>query len=159
MGKEIQRKYKWSKKINFVKWTPATELQVNLWKSTILDTAAKAKNQGPLWTVEAHKVHATSNQPSQQQETLQEAAQRRQTQPRTQNMEHTVFQALNTSTVGGAHSSLRGIFSLRSLQSNSQYLRSSQCTFVTIQHLDCENYIPKPAKEFSFFSLITKVTQ
>lgn len=114
-GKEIQRKYKWSRRINFVKWTPATELQVNLWKSTILDAAAKAKNQGPLWTAETPKVHATSNQPSQQQQTLQEAAQRRQTQPHTQNVERTVFQALNTSAVGGAESSLRGIFSLCSL--------------------------------------------
>lgn len=51
-------------------------------------------------------------------------------------LEYTLFQALNTSAVGGADSCLRGIFSVRLLQSHAQYLRSSQRAFVTVQRLN-----------------------
>lgn len=61
---KIQRKYKWSKRINFVKSTPALALQVNPWKNTILDAAVSAKNQGFLWNVETHKVHSIARNPT-----------------------------------------------------------------------------------------------
>ena len=139
-GKEIQRKYTWSRRINFVKWTPDTELQVNLWKSTILDAAAKAKI----------KVHTTSSPRSGEKPCWRL---RRGTKPNLTHktcLEYTVFQALNTSAVEGADSGLRGIFSLRLLQSHVQYLRSSPCAFVTAQRLDCEKYIATPARNLAF---------
>lgn len=148
-GKEIQRKHKQSGRIRFATWTPATELPVNPWKSTILDAAAKAKIK-VLHDPPKPKVHTTSSSRSGEKPRRRLP---RGTKPNLTHktcLEYTVFQALDTSAVGGADSSLRGGFSLRLLQSHTQYLRSSQRAFVIVQRSDCENYITTPARNLAF---------
>lgn len=139
---------------------------LTLSNESLLQNHRLTREKAPRWTLQPRPKSRSSmnhgspqgphhQQPLQPWETQQEAAQRDlNPTSHTKHAWNTLYFKPSTQELwGGADSNSDGIFSLCLPQSHMQHLRSSQHTFVTVQHLHCENYLATPARNLAFSHL------